>query len=54
MDSADILVPQGLTAEVGDAAGFIGGQDPGWLDADHEGGIDVKYFKLGHGDNLVS
>ena len=49
VDGADILIPQGLTAQVRDTARLVGGQDPGRLDADHEGRVDVNDFKVGHG-----
>ena len=53
VDGADILLPQGLTAEVGNAAGLVGGQDPGRLDADHEGRVRMDDLEWRHAENLT-
>lgn len=41
VDGAEILLPQGLAAQVRHAAGLVRGEDTGRLDADHEGRVDL-------------
>ena len=54
VDGADVLLPQGSPAEVRDAAGLVGGQDPGRLDDHHEGRVRMDDLENGHGKYLVS